>query len=343
MKRLLNTLYISNSDCYLSLDGENIVVKLKESELGRVPLHNIDSVVTMGFTGASPRLMGYCAEKNIALTFLSASGRFLATICGETKGNVTLRKEQYRISDQKERSLAIAKNMMVGKIYNTKWVIERAVRDYSLRLDTEKLKMQSNFLSNSLQNVSKAENMNQLRGIEGEAASVYFSVFDDMILQQKESFQFDKRNRRPPLDKVNALLSFSYALLMSMCKSALETVGLDAYVGFMHTDRPGRASLALDLMEELRAVLADRFVLTMINKRMINAGGFYEKENGAIVMTEETIKGVMSAWQSKKQDQIVHPFLKEKIEWGMVPYVQALLLARYIRGDLDEYPPFLWK
>lgn len=343
MKRLLNTLYISNPDCYLSLDGENIVVKLNEEELGRVPLHNIDGVVTMGFTGASPRLMGYCAEKNIALTFLSSNGRFLATICGETKGNVTLRKEQYRISDDMGRSLAIAKNMMVGKIYNSKWILERAIRDYPMRVDTDKIKVQSNFLSDSIQNACAAMNMNQLRGIEGEAASVYFSVFDEMILQQKDSFHFDKRNRRPPLDNVNALLSFTYTLLMSMCKSALETVGLDSYVGFMHADRPGRASLALDLMEELRSVLADRFVLTIINKRIINANGFYTKENGAVIMDEETRKIVISSWQSKKQEEIVHPFLKEKIEWGMVPYVQALLLARYIRGDLDEYPPFLWK
>lgn len=343
MKKLLNTLYISNPDSYLSLDGENIVVKLKEEELGRVPLHNIESIVTMGFTGASPKLMGYCAEKNIGLTFLSGSGKFLAAICGESRGNVTLRKEQYRISDNKELSLLIAKNIILGKIYNSKWVLERAIRDYPLRLDTEKLKTQSRFLSNSLKNISGTEDMERLRGIEGEAAAVYFSVFDEMILQQKENFKFETRNRRPPMDNVNALLSFTYTLLMSMCKSALETVGLDAYVGFMHTDRPGRASLALDLMEELRAVLADRFVLTIINKRIVNESGFYAKENGAIIIDDETRKAVISAWQSKKQEQIVHPFLKEKVEWGMVPYTQALLLARYLRGDLDEYPPFLWK
>lgn len=343
MKKLLNTLYISNPDSYLSLDGENIVVKLKDEELGRVPLHNIDSIVTMGFVGASPKLMGHCAEKNIGLTFLSSSGKFLATICGESRGNVTLRKEQYRVSDSKEQSIFIAKNIILGKIYNTKWVLERAIRDYPLRIDTGNLKIQSQFLSNSLKNISGTEDIERLRGIEGEAAAVYFSVFDEMILQQKDYFKFDTRNRRPPMDNVNALLSFTYTLLMSMCKSALETVGLDAYVGFMHTDRPGRASLALDLMEEFRAVLADRFVLTIINKRIINENGFYVKENGAVIMDDETRKAVISAWQSKKQEQIVHPFLKEKIEWGMVPYTQALLLARYLRGDLDEYPPFLWK
>lgn len=343
MKRLLNTLYITNPDCYLSLDGENIVAKIKEDEIGRVPLHNIDSIVTFGYVGASPKLMGHCAEKNITLTFLSGSGRFLASVCGETKGNVVLRKEQYRISDHADQSLKIAKNMMIGKIYNCKWVLERAIRDYPMRLDIDKLKSQSIFLSNALQKVRDADDINQLRGIEGEATSVYFSVFDDMILQQKDNFIFDKRNRRPPMDNVNALLSFSYTLLMSMCKSALETVGLDAYVGFMHTDRPGRASLALDIMEELRAVVADRFVLTIINKRIVNASGFYTKENGAVIMDDDMRKTVISAWQSKKQEQILHPFLNEKIEWGMVPYVQALLLARYIRGDIDEYPPFLWK
>lgn len=343
MKRLLNTLYISNPDYYLGIDGENIVVKQANEEVGRLPLHNLDGIVTMGYTGASPRLMGYCAEHNIAITFLSTSGRFLATVCGESRGNVVLRKEQYRISDDRSRSLKIAKNIISGKIYNSKWVLERAVRDYSMRIDVEKMKQQSRFLSNSIRKTRETEDMDQLRGIEGEAAAVYFSVFDEMILQQKDQFVFDRRNRRPPMDNVNALLSFTYTLLMSMCKSALETVGLDAYVGFMHTDRPGRASLALDMMEELRAVIADRFVLTLINKRMVSASGFYTKENGAVIMDDDTRKAVITAWQSKKQEIIEHPFLNEKIEWGMVPYVQALLLARYIRGDVDEYPPFLWK
>lgn len=343
MRRLLNTLYISNPECYLSLDGENIVAKIKEEEIGRVPLHNIDNIITLGFSGASPKLMGYCAERNIGLTFLSGHGKFLATINGESKGNVMLRKEQYRISDNKSQSLMIARNMIIGKLYNSKWILERAIRDYPLRLNIEELKKQSIFLSNSIQKARVAEDMSQLRGIEGEAASVYFSVFDELILQQKDEFTFDKRNRRPPMDKVNALLSFTYTLLMTMCKSALETVGLDAYVGFMHTDKPGRASLALDIMEELRSVIADRFVLTLINKRIINANGFIVKENGAVIMDDDTRKAVITTWQSKKQEQIIHPFLNEKVEWGMVPYVQSLLLARYIRGDIDEYPPFLWK
>lgn len=343
MKRLINTLYISNPDYYLSLDGENIVARMKDDEVGRIPLHNIDSIITFGYTGASPKLMGYCADKNISITFLSNNGKYLATICGQSKGNVILRKEQYRISDNPLMSVRIARNIVTGKIYNSKWVIERAIRDHQLRLDTDKLKEQSMYLSNALKNIRSIEQIEQLRGIEGEAASVYYSVFDDMILQQKDQFIFDKRNRRPPMDRVNAMLSFSYTLLMIMCRTALEAVGLDAYVGFMHTDRPGRASLALDIMEEMRAVFSDRFVLTLINKRIISASGFHEKENGAVIMDDETRKTVISAWQDKKQEQIIHPFLNEKIEWGMVPYVQSLLMARFIRGDLDEYPPFLWK
>jgi CRISPR-associated protein Cas1 len=343
MKRLLNTLYISNPDYYLSLDGENIVVKLKEDEIGRMPLHTLDGIVTMGFTGASPKLMGYCAEHNIAITFLSSSGRFLATVVGETKGNVLLRKEQYRTSDNEEKALKIVRNMIIGKIYNSRWILERATRDHSIRIDVDRVKIQSGYLNQTLINLKNVDSLSQLRGIEGEAASVYFSVFDELILQQKEHFHFDKRNRRPPMDNVNALLSFSYTLLAGMCKSGLEAVGLDPYVGFLHTDRPGRISLALDLMEELRAIMADRFVLTLINKKMISPAGFYVKENGAVIMNDDTRKTVISTWQSKKQEVIMHPYLNEKIEWGMVPYVQALLLARYLRGDLDEYPPFLWK
>jgi len=343
MKKLLNTLYITNPDYYLSLDGENVVVKLNEDEIGRMPLHNLDGIVTMGFSGASPKLMGYCSEKNISITFLSSSGRFLATVNGETRGNVLLRKEQYRISDDDKRALKIACNMVIGKIYNCRWILERAVRDHYLRIDVERVKLQSSYLYNALQNLKEVGSLAQLRGIEGEAASVYFSVFDELILQQKEDFHFNGRSRRPPLDKVNALLSFTYTLLAAMCKSSLEAVGLDPYVGFLHTDRPGRISLALDLMEELRPIMADRFVLTLINKKIITPDGFYSKENGAIIMYDDTRKAVISAWQSKKQETIIHPYLNKKIEWGMIPYVQALLLARYIRGDLDEYPPFFWK
>jgi CRISPR-associated protein Cas1 len=256
---------------------------------------------------------------------------------------VTLRKEQYRISDAKDKSLSIAKNFIVGKLYNAKWVIERAIRDYPMRLDANKLKVKSEYLSDAIKKAHTVMNEASLRGIEGEAASVYFSVFDDLILQQKDTFMFQSRNRRPPLDNVNAMLSFAYSLLTGMCASSLESVGLDPYVGFFHKDRPGRISLALDLMEEFRAVYADRFVLTIINKRLISGKGFVKKENGAVYMDDDSRKAFLSAWQAKKQEVIKHPFLDEKVEWGMLPYVSALLLARYIRGDIDEYPPFMWK
>jgi CRISPR-associated protein Cas1 len=343
VKKLLNTLYITNPDYYLSLDGLNIVVNEKNNEIGRIPLHNLESIITFGYAGVSPALMGECAKNNISLSFLSYSGKFLAGIHGTVKGNVILRKEQYRISEDIRRSTNIAKNFIIGKIYNSKWIIERAIRDYPLRLDVEKLKKKSQFLSNSIKMIGDINGLEELRGIEGEAASVYFSVFDDLILQQKDAFIFKNRNKRPPLDYVNAMLSFSYSLLAGMCASALETVGLDPYVGFLHRDRPGRISLALDLMEELRAVYADRFVLTMINKKIINESDFIKKENESVIMTDEGRKEFLKQWQNKKQEVIKHPFLDEKVEWGMIPYVQALLFARYIRNDLDEYPPFLWK
>lgn len=343
MKRLLNTLYVTGTNRYLSLDGENVVVLEEREEIGRVPLHNLQSIVTFGYTGASPALMGACAQRNIDLTFMSGNGRFLARVTGEVRGNVTLRKQQYRISENKEKSISIARNFIFGKVYNARWILERAARDYPMRLDAEKLKEKSMFLNHSLQEIRVCEDDSKLLGLEGEAASVYFSVFDQLILQQKENFFFRERSRRPPLDNVNAMLSFAYSLLVGMCGSALEAVGLDPYVGFYHTDRPGRISLALDVMEELRGVMADRFVLTMINKRIVKKEYFIQKENGAVMLNDSGRKLFLSAWQERKQDVIKHPFLNEKIEWGMVPHAQAMLLARYLRGDLDEYPPFLWK
>ncbi len=343
MKKLLNTLYVTSSDRYLSLDGENVVVLTEKQEVGRVPLHNLEAIVTFGFTGASPALMGACAKRNVAISFLAPSGRFLARVSGEERGNVLLRKKQYSWSENAEQSLELAKSFITGKIFNARWVLERATRDHAMRVDVDRLKKVSGQLKNALESVQDCKNMEILRGKEGEAASLYFSVFNELILQQKEFFSFRQRNRRPPLDAVNAMLSFVYTLLMNMNLAALETVGLDPYVGFMHTDRPGRASLALDLMEEFRAVFADRFVISLINKRIVSPSGFYQKENGAVLMDDETRKAVLSAWQDRKKETIQHPFLGEKVEWGMTPYTQALLLARYIRGDLDAYPPFMWK
>lgn len=343
MKHLLNTLYVTGNNRYLSLDGENVVISEKQEEIGRIPLHNLEAIVTFGYMGASPALMGACAQRNIDLTFMSAHGRFLARVTGEVKGNVTLRKQQYRVSDDPKASLAIARNFILGKVYNSRWILERACRDYPLRLDVETIKGKSDFLYQRLDDIRRCSSSEALLGYEGEAASVYFSVFDQLILQQKDAFSFKGRNKRPPLDNVNALLSFAYSLLAGMCGAALEAVGLDPYVGFFHTDRPGRMSLALDLMEEFRGVMADRFVLTLINKRVIKDKDFIRKENGAVILEDSGRKTFLKAWQEKKQEIIKHPFLDEKIEWGMAPYVQAMLLARYLRGDLDEYPPFMWK
>ena len=343
MNEFLKSLYVTSPNRDVSLDGENVVISEKNEEVGRVPLHNLEMIVTFGYTGASPALMGACAGRNIGLVFLSGNGRFIARVVGEVYGNVTLRKEQYRRSEQKEESLAIARNCILGKVYNSRWILERAARDYAMRLDVEKLRNKSGFLASSLTKIRNCRSAGELLGLEGEAASVYFSVFDDLILQQKEDFHFSGRNRRPPTDEVNAMLSFAYTLLTSMCASALETVGLDPYVGFFHTDKPGRKSLALDLVEELRSVMADRFVLTQINLKTIRKEGFTKKENGAVVMDDNTRKIFLTAWQKKKQEMITHPFLEEKVEWGMIPFVQAMLLARHLRGDLEEYPPFFWK
>lgn len=343
MRILGNTLYVTTPDAYLSLDGENVVIQKGGNELRRIPLHNLDGIIAFGYTGASPAFMGACAERGVALTFLTMHGRFLARVCGAKQGNVLLRKEQYRVSDDEEKSAVIAKGMITGKLFNSRWVIERAIRDYAMRLDTEKLRQASNFIAESIKRLQAAETLSEIRGIEGEAATRYFSVLNDLILQQKEQFFFQNRIRRPPTDNVNALISFVYTLLAHDTASALETVGLDPYVGFLHRDRPGRVSLALDMMEEFRSILADRFVLTLINTHQITGKGFVQKENGAVLMDDATRKKVLATWQKKKQETITHPLLNVKIEWGLIPYSQALLLARYLRGDLDAYPPFLWK
>jgi len=343
LKRLLNTLYISDPNYYLSLDGENVVVKEDETIVGRVPLHTIDSIVSFGYRGVSPKLLGHCMDMNITISFLNESGRLLAAVSQEPKGNVLLRRTQFHVADKEESKLEIAKNIILAKIYNSKWILERMTRDYAARIDPLPFKQKSEILSKALLAVKSVASAEALRGIEGEAAANYFAVFDDMILQQKEHFWFHGRTRRPPTDNVNALLSFTYSLLASMSRSALACVGLDPYVGFYHTDRPGRFSLALDLMEEFRGVLADRFVLSLINCRIVNEKGFFVKEDGAVVMSDDMRKQVLEAWQQKKREVITHPFLEEKIEWGMAPYVQAMLLARFLRGDLDTYPSFLWK
>jgi len=343
MKKLLGTLFITQPDVYLSLDGDNVVLLKEQEKLHRLPLHNLESIVAFGYTGASPALMGYCAERNISLVFMSMNGRFIARVIGESKGNVVLRKKQYLLSEDENASAKIARNFIVGKIYNQKWTLERTTRDYPLRIDVGQFKEVSQQLSALMAEVRACEDLERLRGLEGQAAISYNKLYDQMILQQKEHFYFHGRSRRPPLDNVNAMLSFAYTLLANDMAAALEGVGLDAYVGFLHRDRPGRVSLALDVMEELRGVFADRFVLSLINKKEVNGEDFLKKENGAVVMKEDARKKFLSAWHERKQEKIMHPYLGEKISWGLVPHAQALLLSRYLRGDLDEYPPFLWK
>lgn len=339
MKKLMNTLYVMSEDVYLGIDGENVIVKRDDEILMRVPIHNIEAIIAFNYVGASPALMRKCSENGISLSFFHGDS-FCARIVGRENGNVILRKTQYRYSEDECECLAISRNMILGKVHNQRYVVERARRDYQLRLDYEKLSNASSLLKQSLSFIKNSASLDELRGYEGEAATVYFRVFDELILQNKKNFAFNGRNKRPPLDNVNALLSFAYSLLANECAGAAYSVGLDPYVGFLHRDRPGRQSLALDIMEELRAPVADRFVLSLINKKEIDAKGFNKMESGAVVMEDSLRKTVIQKWQEAKNEQILHPFLQEKIPAGLLPYVQAMLLARYLRGDINAYPPF---
>ena len=343
MRKLLNTLFVTSEDAYLTLETENVAVYIREEKKAQYPLLVLESIISFSYKGASPALMGACARQGIQLTFLTPRGRFLARVCGQEQGNVLLRKEQYRRSDDLEKSCRIARNFIFGKVYNQRWVLERTLRGHRMRVDSAALESASRALSSLLPSIETETDLDALRGLEGEASVRYFGVLDEMILNQKADFLFDGRNRRPPTDNMNALLSFAYVLLSNDCAAALESVGLDSYVGFMHRDRPGRVSLALDLMEELRAPMADRLCVTLVNNRVLQDKHFERQESGAVFLGEDGRKLFLSAWQTKKKEEITHPYLKEKISWGLVPYVQSLLLARYLRGDLDGYPPFLWK
>ena len=343
MKHLLNTLYILSEDIYLSLDGENVVANRDKQTAARYPLHTLQNIITFSYSGASPALMGACAERQIGFAFCTPRGKFLARVCGEGNGNVLLRRSQYRAADDAVQCCQISRTMIFGKLFNARWSIERTRRDHGLRVDSEKLTAASRQIHGLLAQVKETTDLEELRGLEGVGASAYFGVLDEMILGDKEAFFFRGRSRRPPLDAVNAMLSFAYSLLAHDCASALESVGLDSYVGFLHRDRPGRTSLALDLMEELRPCMADRFVLTLINNRQVKASDFIYMESGAVLLTDEGRRAFLKGWQEKKKETLTHPYLGEKLSWGMIPYVQALLLARCLRGDLDAYPPFLWK
>lgn len=343
MKKLLNTLFVTKEDAYLSLDGENVLVSQNKAVIGRFPLHILESIFTFSYAGASPALMGKCVESGINLVFLTPRGRFLCRADGIQSGNVLLRRTQYRIADVENGSVLIARNMIVGKIYNQLHSISRTMRDHAERVDQSAFTDVIGGLNAQIEIARTCSNFEQLRGCEGVAARLYFSVFDQMILRNKEDFFFDGRSRRPPMNNVNALLSFVYSLLANDCVSGLESVGLDSYVGFMHTDKPGRRSLSLDLMEELRPCFADRFVLTLINNRIVSAKDFEKQESGAVFLSEDGRKKIQREWHERKQEEITHPYLKEKVKWGLVPYVQSLLLARYLRNDLNGYPPFMWK
>lgn len=342
MKKLLNVLYVTQADTKVSLETNNVCVKKDGDVLLRVPLLNLEQLVLFNNYGITPQLLGECAKQKISVSFLSEFGQYFGTFYGESNGNVLLRRNQYRIADD-HRALDYAKSFIFGKLHNQKWVIERGIRDYTLRNDTALLKKQSELISEQLKKILPTENDEILRAAEGNAAHSYFTAFNELILQNKDFFIFTNRNRRPPTDAVNALLSFAYTLLASECRHALEVVGLDSYVGFLHADRPGRASLALDLMEEFRPHFADRFVLSLINRNEVTKADFEFQSSGAVYLSAQSRKKFLSSWQNRKKETIMHPFLKEKIEWGLVPYCQALLLARTIRGDLDVYPPFLWK
>lgn len=343
MKHLLNTLYILSEDIYLSLDGENVVANRDKQAVARYPLHTLQNIITFSYAGASPGLMGACVQRQIGLAFCTPRGKFLARVCGEGNGNVLLRRTQYRVADAPNQCCQISRTMIFGKLFNARWSMERTRRDHSLRVDSEKLAAASQQIYGLLVQVKEAVSPEELRGLEGVGASAYFGVLNEMILSDQDTFFFHGRSRRPPLDAVNALLSFAYSILAHDCASALESMGLDSYVGFLHRDRPGRTSLALDLMEELRPCMADRFVLTLINNRQVKEEDFQHMESGAVLLADSGRKIFLKNWQEKKKEILTHPYLREKLPWGMIPYIQALLLARYLRGDLDAYPPFLWK
>ncbi|MEI6125851.1 MAG: type I-C CRISPR-associated endonuclease Cas1c [Pseudomonadota bacterium] len=343
MKKHLNTLFITTQGAYLNKEGETVVVNVEKELRLRVPIHTIGGIVCFGQVSCSPYLMGFCAEKNVGLSFLTEYGRFLAKVQGPVSGNVLLRRDQYRKADDDEYSASIARAVLTGKIANCRSVLQRAIRDHGDKIDTASVEHTVKRLSNTLETMLSETSLDKVRGYEGDAARQYFSVFDHLIVAQKEDFFFHERSRRPPLDNVNGLLSFIYTLVMHDVRSALEAVGLDPAVGFLHRDRPGRPGLALDLMEEFRPFIADRLVLSLVNMKQVQGKGFKKADTGAVTMSDDTRKEVLVAYQTRKQDEINHSFLDEKVTIGILFHVQALLMARCLRGDLDGYPPFIWK
>ncbi len=343
MKRLLNTLYVTSQGAYLSRDGETVLVKVDNETKVRLPVHTLDGIVCFGRVSCSPPLMGLCGERNVTISFLSENGRFWARMQGPVSGNVLLRREQYRKADSPDFCAETAKSVVVAKVANSRSVLLRAVRDHADKVDVPALDRAASGLSRIVKELDAPVPLDTVRGREGEAARLYFEHFDHLIVAQKEDFYFRERNRRPPLDNMNALLSFLYTLLTHDMVSSLEAVGLDPAVGYLHRDRPGRPGLALDLIEELRPFLADRLALSLVNRQQIRAKGFTKTESGAVRMDDDTRKKLLKAYQERKQETILHPFIDEKIAVGLIPHVQAMLFARFLRGDLDGYPPFIWR
>ncbi|MEA3241497.1 MAG: type I-C CRISPR-associated endonuclease Cas1c [Pseudomonadota bacterium] len=343
MRKMLNTLYVTTQGAYLHKEGETVVVKVERENRLRLPIHTLSSIVCFGQISCSPFLLGHCAENDVSVSFMTEYGRFLARVQGPVAGNVLLRREQYRRADCLESSANIARMFVIGKIANSRVTIHRALRDHGEKINEPELDRICQLFFHYINRLLNEDNLETVRGIEGRTARDYFDQFDHLIVAQKKDFVFTGRNRRPPLDRVNCLLSFIYSLLYHDARAALETVGLDPAVGFLHRDRPGRLGLALDLMEEFRSMLADRLALSLINLGQVKKKGFTIMESGAIRMDDETRKILLVTYQKRKQEEIVHPFLQEKIPVGMLVFVQAQLLSRYLRGDLDEYPPFLWR
>jgi len=343
MRKMLNVLYVTNPEAYLSKDGENLVVRVNDEEVFRTPIHYLEGIVTFGHMGASPALLGMCVEKGVTVSFLTGFGKHLATVQGIPKGNVLLRRKQYRLADSERDSAVLASAFIIGKIANCRTVLRRFISDYGDKMETGEIVSASKLMARNVLKLNKELSLEVARGIEGETARNYFSVFDQLIVCQKNHFFMRGRNRRPPRDNVNALLSFLYTLLLHETKAALQTVGLDPYVGFLHRDRPGRMGLALDLMEEFRPYIADRLALSLINRQQISGSDFINAESGGVIMKETARRTVLEAWQKRKQEEMTHPFLEEKMPVGLLPYAQALLLSRHLRGDIDRYPPFVWK
>lgn len=346
MKRMLNTIYVTAEDAWLRKDGANLVVEIAGAERGRAPLHMLEGLVSFGRPGASPALLAACAEAGITVSHLDPNGRFLARVEGPRTGNVLLRRAQFRAADDAARTVPIVRGIVAAKAANQRTVIRRALRDHAEAMPaaaSARLSAAETRLTDIARRTLFAEGVDVLRGLEGEAAFTYFDVFNALVRAEDAAFVFGGRSRRPPLDRMNALLSFLYAMLGHDCRSVLEAHGLDPQVGFLHADRPGRASLALDLMEDLRPVLADRLALSLVNRRQLTAADFVVEEAGGVRLTDDARKRVLVAWQERKRDELTHPFLGETMPLGLVAHAQAQLLARHLRGDLDGYPGFVWK